>query len=374
MIRRLPVLTVLLVGLLVSAVAFQVPPLLRAASVLTSTIGLEDETGLTAWVTEDIQSEEMTLPLAEPLQVIVHRPRHASSNHQGILLVHGIHPEGMRERRFQRFARSMAAVGNVVMTPSLPELASLEATPHSVERIQAAAAALAQRVQHPILAIGISVGGGLTLMAAAAQQGTSPIGQVAAIGAHHDLVRVARHYAGVPATDTEGHASDLKPHHYGIQVLARAHAARLFDAEDVDTARMILQSYLRQHYDAARAALTQLTPPGQALMQALLSDPHGAVVKQHLLAAITAVESELRQVSPAGRLAGLRVPVLLLHGATDPVIPPTELSWLAHEVPTELLRAQLVTPVLTHTEFPEDAKAADFVGILAFVAQLLPPL
>ena len=168
MIRRILVLVALLTALL----AWQTPRYLRAASVLTSTVGLKDETGLTAWVAEGIVTEEVSLPLAEPLQAIIHRPRdHASS--QGILLVHGIHPDGMREPRFQRFARSLSQVGNVVMTPSLPELAGLEATPHSIERIQAAANALYRQVGQPIVAIGISVGGGLTLMAAANEAGTS---------------------------------------------------------------------------------------------------------------------------------------------------------------------------------------------------------
>lgn len=361
------------ITLLTALLIWQGPRYLRATCVLTDTMGLEDPTGLTHWVTHDIVSEEQTLRFAEPMEVIVHRPLGGPTT-QGILLVHGIHPLGMREPRLQRLARALAHVGNVVMTPSLPELARLSATPQSIERIKAAAAALARQVHHPILAIGISVGGGLTLMAAASQGQDGPIGQVAAIGAHHDLVRVAMHYAGVVAKDANGTASTVAPHHYGIQVLARAHANRLFAPEDAALASDILQRYLQQKYREARAEVPRLSPEGQTLMTALLDQPSGPLVHRRLQGAIAQIEPELRQVSPASHLAGLRVPVLLLHGVADPVIPPGELSWIAREVPPHLLKATLVTPVLTHADFPDDAEPADFAHILKFVAELLPPL
>jgi len=50
------------------------------------------------------------------------------------------------------------------------------------------------------------------------------------------------------------------------------------------------------------------------------------------------VQPELQAASPHYYLARVHVPVLLLHGSTDNVVPPTETLWLEHDLPRSLAR------------------------------------
>jgi pimeloyl-ACP methyl ester carboxylesterase len=58
--------------------------------------------------------------------------------------------------------------------------------------------------------------------------------------------------------------------------------------------------------------------------------------------------SDMAAVSPEGRLANLKTPVYLLHGAGDNIIPSAETEWMAAELPKRSLRAELISPVLSH--------------------------
>ncbi len=58
--------------------------------------------------------------------------------------------------------------------------------------------------------------------------------------------------------------------------------------------------------------------------------------------------AEMAAVSPHGHLAGLHVPVYLLHGRGDNVIPFAESEWLARDLPRGTLRDLLVSPIIVH--------------------------
>ena len=57
--------------------------------------------------------------------------------------------------------------------------------------------------------------------------------------------------------------------------------------------------------------------------------------------------ADMDAISAGNKLASLHVPVLLLHGAADDVIPDTELLWLEKDVPTGIpaQRAHHATPL-----------------------------
>ena len=84
-------------------------------------------------------------------------------------------------------------------------------------------------------------------------------------------------------------------------------------------------------------------------MEALLARRIDAVRPQ-ILSAIQADRAELEALSPHGQIAGLRVPVFVLHGADDNVIPPAESLWLEREVPRAMLREVLITSAFSHVD------------------------
>jgi pimeloyl-ACP methyl ester carboxylesterase len=81
--------------------------------------------------------------------------------------------------------------------------------------------------------------------------------------------------------------------------------------------------------------------------------------------------AELERVSADKRLATLRIPVLLLHGAADDVIPNTELLWLEKDVPPEHLQSALITPLLSHLDVAGDPSTTDKIKLVTFMSTVL---
>jgi pimeloyl-ACP methyl ester carboxylesterase len=271
----------------------------------------------------------------------------------GMLVLHGVHPRGIDEPRLRAFAHSLAAVGVSVMTPELSELIAYRIDASTVTKIQQLSAAEAQLTSRKSAGvIGISFAGGLALMAAAQQNGTTPIGFVVSVGSHHDLARLCDYYAGKPVFGPNGERTDVAPHPYGARVMIREHLDRFFSATDLPLARRALDSYLRDRHDLARKQAQALSTVGQPIMATLLDEATSPALAQLLESAAAAASDQLAAASPKGHLAGLQVPVFLVHGQADPIIPSIETRWLAREVPPRTLRRLVITPLLRHAEFP----------------------
>jgi hypothetical protein len=67
----------------------------------------------------------------------------------------------------------------------------------------------------------------------------------------------------------------------------------------------------------------------------------------------------------------LPVPVFLLHGAGDNVIPPTELLWLEHDVPRDRIEAALVSPAISHASMEDTITLADRLRLVHFMAKVM---
>ena len=102
-------------------------------------------------------------------------------------------------------------------------------------------------------------------------------------------------------------------------------------------------------------------------MDALLARRIDAVRPQ-ILRAIQADHSELAALSPHGQIANVRIPVFILHGADDNVIPPAESLWLERDVPHSALREVLITTAFSHVDpkkqpgFYEELRLVHFLG------------
>ena len=301
-----------------------------------------------------------------------YKPRARGGQAPRILLLHGVHADGIDEPRLTGFARALARVGVDVMTPELTALAHYQVRPELAANILELAGAWASaQGTRSVGVMGISFAGGLALIAAAAQGGSEPIGYVVSVGAHHDLDRVCEFYAG---NDVRGPAQErptAQPHPYGARVFLRAELPRLVGQQDLALATEVLDSYLHDRPREARRLLAGLSPAAQRTMGVLI-DPHGSeVLSRWLLAAIERERAQLAAASPRGQLAGLEVPVLLLHGSDDPVVPSIETRYLAAELPSGCLRELLVTDLLRHAELSERPKLRDVYHLARFMQRVL---
>jgi pimeloyl-ACP methyl ester carboxylesterase len=94
-------------------------------------------------------------------------------------------------------------------------------------------------------------------------------------------------------------------------------------------------------------------------------------LRAQLLNAIRADAADLAAMSPQGKLQNLRVPVYIVHGAADSVIPYTESLWLEREVPRKMLRGVLITPVFEHVDPQKTSEGYEKLRLVHFLAGVL---
>ena len=78
--------------------------------------------------------------------------------------------------------------------------------------------------------------------------------------------------------------------------------------------------------------------------------------------------------TPSARVlsgSGTSVPIFILHGSTDDIIPSTESLWLQREVPPKYLREVLITPAFSHVDPEKSATWVDQFRLVGFLADVL---
>jgi pimeloyl-ACP methyl ester carboxylesterase len=153
-------------------------------------------------------------------------------------------------------------------------------------------------------------------------------------------------------------------------VLVYQRAERFFPPEEVGAARDALRLWLWDERAAARARAEALSPESWAKVDALFD---GAVdlLAPEILAVIDEDGPAMTAVSPRGHLGSMDVPVFLLHGAGDTVIPAAETEWIAREVPSSVLRSALVSPALVHVELQGEPPVSEQWALVHFMARVL---
>jgi dienelactone hydrolase len=288
-----------------------------------------------------------------------------------IVIVHGVHHLGYNEPRLVRFAKAMSGAGVVVSTPELPEVAGYEIKAVSVEDIAAAADDLASRMNAPCVGVlGLSFAGGLALEAAGDPVTARHICYVVAVGAHEDMGRVMKFFGSDEAEYPDGSVVPMQSHEYGALVAIYAHPEEYFPAADVALAREAVREQLFEQIVKAKETASKMSPAGRATMEMLLSKNHSAA-KKVLLGNLEKHRAEMDAVSPAAELYRIHVPVLLLHGAGDNVIPPSETLWLARDIPARDVKAVLISPAISHVELGKGATLMDKWRLVRFMVKML---
>lgn len=289
----------------------------------------------------------------------------------GIVLIHGIHHLGMEEPRLVYFAHAFAQSGVAVLTPEVSELADYRIDPNSIVTIGQAARFLRQKLNRDAVGVmGLSFAGGLALLAACDPQYSHDIAFVVAIGAHHNLVRVSRFLASGQIELPDGSMASLAAHQYGALVLVYAHSNDFFAPADQPAAHDALRLWLWENFDAARAQEARLSAPAKVNIEALFQNKI-ETVRPQLLKEIDQHQILMDEVSPAGHLDRIQVPVFLLHGQGDNVIPPSETEWLARELPSEYLRVRLITPALGHVDMQHEISWKQEWELVSFMTGVL---
>ncbi len=207
-------------------------------------------------------------------------------------------------------------------------------------------------------------------MAATNPQYSGSIAWIATIGAYYDLTHVLHFFATGEAERPDGTFEHLTPHEYGPLIVVCDRPGDFFAQQDVTKAREAIKLLLSDEGKKSEAVTAQMTPAGQELMQHIYHHELDSF-RQAILREIGQDRPQLTAISPAGRLGAIRVPVLLLHGADDTVIPPTELLWLKKNVPQQYLADALISPAITHVEVGHEASLRERLALVHWIALML---
>lgn len=343
---------------------------LRALAVLVRLSNPGTRSFLTRFASHPFRVEEATAETPQGLlRYRLYVPLDVS-HPPGVVMLHGIHRLGIDDPRAINFSRALAGAGIEVMTPELKDLADYHVTPRTIDTIGQAARILCAKMNRANVGVGgASFAGGLALMAAARPEYADKIGVVLAVGAHDDMVRVAHFFAANIVEKPDGSSVAFQAHEYGVLILAYSHLEDFFSPRDVPAAREALHAQLWEQPDA-KEKIAALSPAGQETFDLLLH--HRDQLQPILLREIERYRDEMEAVSPHGHLSGLRVPVFLIHGSTDSVIPASETLWLAKEIPPQLLRSVLVTPAMNmiHADGRHPVPLSEKWALVDFMAQL----
>lgn len=318
---------------------------LQAAAILDQMNGKPVPQPLRPLDAMPLTTQTLTIPSSSGLvEARLYTPSR-SPNAPGLVLIPGIHYRGMDEPRLVAFARSMAACGLRVLTPQLPDSPDYRIQPSDVQAIGDSVQWLQNATGRPVGLIGLSFSGGLALMAAAEPPFSNEVSFVFSVGAHDNLYRVATFYVTDADPLPDGDVERAKPNDYGPWVLEYEHLEDFVPAADVAAIRPVFRARLYENAALEKVLLANLTSTQNAEYARIIDTPHEEV---ELFASNKKHAAEMAAVSPDGHLAGLHVPVYLLHGRGDTLIPFAEAEWLAQDLPHGTLKELLISPLIAH--------------------------
>ena len=344
---------------------------LRSYSLLIHFLNPQASNPLLRWETYAVTTQEIVLSTVNgPVRARLYLPS-GVTHPPGMVVVHGIHHLGIDEPRLMSFSRAAAGGGFAVLTPQIDALADYHVDAASIATIGESPEWLQQHLgTGPVTLVGVSFAGGLSLLAACDPRYAPHIRALVLMGAYDDLGRVSRFLATSEAEFPDGRLAPYTAHDYGAAVFVYSNLEKFFPASDLDVAHEALRDWLWEQPQAARTLLPRLSPAGRATMELLLARKIDSLRPQ-LLDVIRADESQLAAISPQGKLGNLHVPVFILHGITDDIIPSTESLWLRREIPPKYLREVLITPAFSHVNPEKRATWIDELRLVDFLADVL---
>ena len=335
---------------------------------------------------------EVTIPTARgPLRARVYQP--TRSHRRAALLVSGLHPSGIDEPRLVRLARALAASGLAIVTPDIPDLSRFEITAAIPDAIEEAGGWLASEPElsagKKVGLMGISFSGGLSIVAAARPSVANRVESVFALGGHDDLPRVLRYLCTgsepYPSHQLGGGAGQpfvRAPHDYGVAIILLGVAERVVPRAQVEPLRAAVRRFLlasaldtnvdkeqaAREFAALRQTAKRLPEPSATLLR-YVNDRDVVHLGARLLPYVGSYGSDPSlSVSKSPRPS---VPIFLLHGTDDNVIPPIESEYLAEDLRGHSRVRLLLSGLISHAEADRPAHVGDLLQLAGFWGDLL---
>jgi dienelactone hydrolase len=298
-----------------------------------------------------------------------------------VLLVTGVHPDGIDEARLLALATDLAGTGINVVTPEIPDLRQFRLTARVTDTIEHAAEWLADQ---PALSgggrigmIGVSFSGGLSIVAAGRPALRDRVAYVLSFGGHGNLPRVLRFFCtGIEPPAPGGDATRRQPHDYALAVLLHQAADLAVPPDQAATLRRGIETFLhasalaridlhgaQQELEWSRAFQRELPEPSATLLR-LVNEREVAPLGARLLPYLDRLGQD-PALSP-DRSPAPAAPVYLLHGIDDNVIPAVESQLLAAHLDGATRVHVLLSSFLRHVDVSARPTLTDTWRMIAF--------
>jgi pimeloyl-ACP methyl ester carboxylesterase len=281
----------------------------------------------------------------------------------GLLLVHGLTPDGKRDLRLTWIAGLLAHAGFAVAVPELPALKAQQLRPSDAAVVRDTLDRLAANPavrRGPVAVIAVSVGLGPVALTLDEPALRGRVGLVVALGGYAEARELVRYFT------TGAYAFDGTTGRTAVDAaLAGSFLARNLDLVPDARDRAAVDGALRGR------PLGPEVGPGARAVLALLQNRDPARVDALVDALPATTRDLLEALSPARHLGRTRARLLLVHGRTDPAIPFTESLRLAAAEPD---RSRLViVDLVGHVEgqSPSWRRPGDFARLWSVYYELL---
>lgn len=350
---------------------------------------------LAAWRTTTFTRDaDFTVPTrAGAIPARFYRP--SRQTRRTLLLIPGVHRDGINESRLVGLADDLAATGFGVLTVAAPDLQRFKITPQVTDVIEDAVKWTADQPQYrtdgKIGILGISFSGGLSIVAAGRDSIKDRVAFVMSFGGHGDLAR-AMHYltSGQVLGDLEkakrssavlgaDHVSVHPPHDYGLAVVLLNLADRVVPADQVAPLSKGIDGFLLASslavtdppkaipvFEEMKKYQETLPEPSRTYMQ-YVNDRAVDKLGPILLPVADALANHpaMPTLSPE-RATPPIAPIFLLHGVDDNVIPSVETVLLAEHLKGKARVQGLLSGLITHAEVNRTATSTEVWRLASF--------
>jgi pimeloyl-ACP methyl ester carboxylesterase len=233
-------------------------------------------------------------------------------NRPGVVLVHGVASGGPADPRVRQIAGALNRLGRTVLAPSLA-LGNQKLDPADTGRIREAVEYLSDRTGGKVLLLSFSFGAAFTLVALQEEPSVqSKVLSVATVGTYVDLVHLLQGVTTGKVETAEGITDEWSPDPSAPKIVLEFLAKYLVPSE----ADLLMKAYESRDPAGlsadARPIYDLMTNTDFRRTRALAAKLPGGLGKV------------IEDLSPAGGMGRIRVPILAMHSRQDPASPPSE--------------------------------------------------